>query len=143
MGKPMAENLQKYLAKNDQSLIFNNRTMASGDNLKSLGASPASSFGELVQKSDVVFTMVCSKPINNIRKEILMKNKRSTTMTHSKVFYNKPTIPRTSLARSSSIAQPCTQTQQKPSLPRSTSTRQLSSQHQCSVVQQSPHLENW
>ncbi|KAG9724552.1 hypothetical protein KCU73_g13402, partial [Aureobasidium melanogenum] len=58
MGKPMAENLQKYLAKNDQSLIFNNRTMASGDNLKSLGASPASSFGELVQKSDVVFTMV-------------------------------------------------------------------------------------
>lgn len=59
MGKPMAENLQKYLAKNDQSLIFNNRTMASGDNLKSLGASPASSFGELVQKSDVVFTMVC------------------------------------------------------------------------------------
>ncbi|KAI5275159.1 3-hydroxyisobutyrate dehydrogenase [Aureobasidium subglaciale] len=58
MGKPMAENLQKYLAKNDQSLIYNNRTMASGDSLKSLGASPASSFGELVSKSDVVFTMV-------------------------------------------------------------------------------------
>ncbi|KAG2167720.1 hypothetical protein JADG_007459 [Aureobasidium aubasidani] len=58
MGKPMAENLQKYLAKNDQSLIFNNRTMASGDNLKGLGASPASSFGELVTKSDVIFTMV-------------------------------------------------------------------------------------
>lgn len=55
----MAENLQKYLAKNDQSLIFNNRTMASGDNLKSLGATPAESFGELVKKSDVVFTMVC------------------------------------------------------------------------------------
>jgi 3-hydroxyisobutyrate dehydrogenase-like beta-hydroxyacid dehydrogenase len=53
MGKPMAENLQKYLAKNEQSLMFNNRTMASG-----LGATPASSFGELVQKSDVVFTMV-------------------------------------------------------------------------------------
>jgi 3-hydroxyisobutyrate dehydrogenase-like beta-hydroxyacid dehydrogenase len=59
MGKPMAENLQKYLAKNDQSLIFNNRTMASGDNLRSLGATPAESFGELVKKSDVVFTMVC------------------------------------------------------------------------------------
>jgi 3-hydroxyisobutyrate dehydrogenase-like beta-hydroxyacid dehydrogenase len=59
MGKPMAENLQKYLAKNDESLIFNNRTMASGDNLKSLGATPAESFGELVKKSDVVFTMVC------------------------------------------------------------------------------------
>ncbi|THW35195.1 3-hydroxyisobutyrate dehydrogenase [Aureobasidium pullulans] len=58
MGKPMAENLQKYLAKNDQSLIFNNRTMASGDSLKGLGASPASSFGELVTKSDVIFTMV-------------------------------------------------------------------------------------
>lgn len=58
MGKPMAENLQKYLAKNDQKLIFNNRTMASGDNLKSLGANPAESFGELVKKSDVVFTMV-------------------------------------------------------------------------------------
>jgi 3-hydroxyisobutyrate dehydrogenase-like beta-hydroxyacid dehydrogenase len=60
MGKPMAENLQKYLAKSDQSLIFNNRTMASGDNLKSLGATPAESFGELVKKSDVVFTMVCN-----------------------------------------------------------------------------------
>ncbi|TIA39678.1 3-hydroxyisobutyrate dehydrogenase [Aureobasidium pullulans] len=58
MGKPMAENLQKYLAKNDQSLIFNNRTMASGDSLKGLGASPTSSFGELVTKSDVIFTMV-------------------------------------------------------------------------------------
>jgi 3-hydroxyisobutyrate dehydrogenase-like beta-hydroxyacid dehydrogenase len=58
MGKPMAENVQKYLAKHEQSLIFNNRTMASGDDLKSLGATPASSFGELVQKSDVVFTMV-------------------------------------------------------------------------------------
>ena len=64
MGKPMAENLQKYLAKNDQKLIFNNRTMASGDTLKSLGASPASSFGELVEKSDVVFTMVYI-PSNN------------------------------------------------------------------------------
>ncbi|CAD0024093.1 unnamed protein product [Aureobasidium pullulans] len=57
VGWPMAENLQKYLAKNDQSLIFNNRTMASGDSLKGLGASPASSFGELVTKSDVIFTM--------------------------------------------------------------------------------------
>ena len=66
MGKPMAENLQKYLAKNDQKLIFNNRTMASGDDLKSLGATPAESFGELVKKSDVVFTMVYSPDLLNV-----------------------------------------------------------------------------
>lgn len=79
----MAENLQKYLAKNDQSLIFNNRTMASGDSLKGLGASPASSFGELVTKSDVIFTMVCQSSQGTFvrRADELMRN-RSTMTTH-------------------------------------------------------------
>lgn len=61
----MAENLQKYLSKDDKPLIYFNRTISAGDNLKSLGATPASSFGDLVSKSDVVFTMViCSWIVN-------------------------------------------------------------------------------
>ncbi|KAG9954167.1 6-phosphogluconate dehydrogenase family protein, partial [Aureobasidium melanogenum] len=88
MGKPMAENLQKYLAKNNQSLIFNNRTMASGDNLKSLGASPASSFGELVQKSDVVFTMVN----NDDTLKSLLKQAYDTKDLSGKIFVDCSTV---------------------------------------------------
>jgi 3-hydroxyisobutyrate dehydrogenase-like beta-hydroxyacid dehydrogenase len=82
MGSPMAQNLQKHLAKKNQSLIFNNRTMSAGDSLKSLGACPASTFGELVSRSNVIFTMA-SKPVSKQRvatnKE--EKSNRSTTTT--------------------------------------------------------------
>ncbi|KAI4851469.1 3-hydroxyisobutyrate dehydrogenase [Aureobasidium sp. EXF-8845] len=102
MGKPMAENLQKYLAKNDQSLIFNNRTMASGDNLKSLGATPAESFGELVKKSDVVFTMVN----NDTTLKTLLQQAYDTKDLAGKIFVDCSTVhPDTTKSVSEEIRQ--------------------------------------
>lgn len=109
----MAENLQKYLSKNEQSLIFNNRTMSAGDNLKSLGASPVSSFGELVKKSDVVFTMVNSY-VQTLLLEISKSDKnRSQTTMSSRAFCSKLSTPRNpSPAKSSWTARPYTRTPQ-------------------------------
>ena len=58
----MAENLQKHLSKDGKPLIFYNRTMSAGSGLESLGATPASNFGDLAAKSDVIFTMVKKIP---------------------------------------------------------------------------------
>ncbi|KZF23868.1 3-hydroxyisobutyrate dehydrogenase [Xylona heveae TC161] len=59
MGRPMAENLQKYIAKNaEQPLKYFNRSMSSGETLKALGAVPATGFVDLVKQCNIVFTMV-------------------------------------------------------------------------------------
>ncbi|GAB1195474.1 hypothetical protein APSETT444_004733 [Aspergillus pseudonomiae] len=55
MGRPMAENLQRHLAKNhERPLIYSNRTLSSGDTLKSLGAVPAAEFTDLIPNDDVL-----------------------------------------------------------------------------------------
>ncbi|GMG05275.1 unnamed protein product [Aspergillus oryzae] len=59
MGLAMATNLQKHLAtKNAMNLIYSNRTMARGDPLKTLGATPENSFAKLVGQCGIIFTMV-------------------------------------------------------------------------------------
>ncbi|RGP79021.1 oxidoreductase yfjr [Fusarium longipes] len=56
MGLPMATNLQKHLSSNKTSnLIYFNRTISRGDPLKDVGAQPALSAKDLVDKSDIIF----------------------------------------------------------------------------------------
>jgi 3-hydroxyisobutyrate dehydrogenase-like beta-hydroxyacid dehydrogenase len=59
MGLPIAMNLQRHLSRTAQTnLTYYNRTIASGKPLQDLGASPAINLLELVDKCDVIFTMV-------------------------------------------------------------------------------------
>lgn len=58
MGLGMSLNLQRYLqAKDLPPLRYSNRTISKGDVLRDAGAVPEE-FYALVQKSDVIFTMV-------------------------------------------------------------------------------------
>ncbi|KAE8339668.1 hypothetical protein BDV24DRAFT_73835 [Aspergillus arachidicola] len=64
MGLAMATNLQKHLAtKNAMNLIYSNRTMARGDPLKTLGATPETSFAKLVGQCGIIFTMVSNDSV--------------------------------------------------------------------------------
>ncbi|KAJ1710020.1 NAD binding domain of 6-phosphogluconate dehydrogenase-domain-containing protein [Aspergillus flavus] len=64
MGLAMATNLQKHLAtKNAMNLIYSNRTMARGDPLKTLGATPENSFAKLVGQCGIIFTMVSNDSV--------------------------------------------------------------------------------
>jgi hypothetical protein len=59
MGLPMAMNLQRHLSKTAQTnLTYYNRTIASGKPLQDLGAMAATNLLELVDKCNVIFTMV-------------------------------------------------------------------------------------
>ncbi|KAF7597573.1 hypothetical protein BBP40_000051 [Aspergillus hancockii] len=59
MGLAMASNLQKHLAsKKALNLLYSNRTMARGDPLRALGATPETSFPKLVSQCGIIFTMV-------------------------------------------------------------------------------------
>ncbi|CAI7626648.1 unnamed protein product [Penicillium pancosmium] len=59
MGLGMSLNLQKYLQSNNLSpLLYSNRTLAKGDLLRDQGAQPEEKFEDLVQNSDVIFTMI-------------------------------------------------------------------------------------
>ncbi|KAE8352722.1 NAD binding domain of 6-phosphogluconate dehydrogenase-domain-containing protein [Aspergillus coremiiformis] len=64
MGLAMATNLQKHLAtKNALNLIYSNRTMARGDPLKALGATPENNFSKLVGQCGIIFTMVSNDSV--------------------------------------------------------------------------------
>ncbi|KNG83292.1 3-hydroxyisobutyrate dehydrogenase [Aspergillus nomiae NRRL 13137] len=64
MGLAMASNLQRHLAtKNAMNLIYSNRTMARGDPLKTLGATPETSFAKLVGQCGIIFTMVSNDTV--------------------------------------------------------------------------------
>ncbi|PLB43507.1 6-phosphogluconate dehydrogenase family protein [Aspergillus steynii IBT 23096] len=64
MGLAMATNLQRHLAtKNALNLVYSNRTMARGDPLKSLGATPESDFQKLVAQCGIIFTMVSNDSV--------------------------------------------------------------------------------
>ncbi|KAJ5676934.1 Dehydrogenase multihelical [Penicillium maclennaniae] len=64
MGLAMANNLQRHLAtKNALSLLYNNRTMSRGASLKALGGIAETSFGQLVSRSNIIFTMVADDTV--------------------------------------------------------------------------------
>lgn len=59
MGLGMSLNLQKHLQGNNLSpLRYSNRTLSKGDLLRDAGAIPEEKFEDVVQNSDVIFTMV-------------------------------------------------------------------------------------
>jgi 3-hydroxyisobutyrate dehydrogenase-like beta-hydroxyacid dehydrogenase len=60
MGLAMASNLQRHLAaKKALGLVYSNRTLSRGEPLRELGGLPEKTFGDVVQKSSIIFTMVC------------------------------------------------------------------------------------
>ncbi|KAB8073162.1 hypothetical protein BDV29DRAFT_175970 [Aspergillus leporis] len=64
MGLAMATNLQKHLAtKTATNLLYSNRTMAHGDALRALGATPEISFPKLVGQCGIIFTMVSNDSV--------------------------------------------------------------------------------
>ena len=61
MGLGMSKNLQKYLSSIPAlPLIYTNRTLSRGESLKALGAIPAETVGDVAEKSDIIFSCVCS-----------------------------------------------------------------------------------
>lgn len=61
MGIGMALNLQRHLtAQSLPPLHYSNRTLSRGEPLKDAGAIPEEDFGSVLEKSTIIFTMVCS-----------------------------------------------------------------------------------
>jgi 3-hydroxyisobutyrate dehydrogenase-like beta-hydroxyacid dehydrogenase len=59
MGLGMALNLQKHLQLSGLSpLRYSNRTLSKGQPLQDAGAVPGNDFQDVVEQSDVIFTMV-------------------------------------------------------------------------------------
>jgi 3-hydroxyisobutyrate dehydrogenase-like beta-hydroxyacid dehydrogenase len=59
MGLAMALNLQKHLQPNGlPALRYSNRTLSKGQPLQDAGAIPENEFQDVVEQSDVIFTMV-------------------------------------------------------------------------------------
>lgn len=78
MGLGMSLNLQKYLKSNNLSpLRYSNRTLSKGDLLRDEGATPEEKFEDLVQNSDIIFTMVGGASIYYRMCDILTKTNRS------------------------------------------------------------------
>lgn len=78
MGLGMSLNLQKYLKSNNLSpLLYSNRTLSKGDLLRDEGAVPEEKFEDLVQNSDVIFTMVGRDISCNVMCDVLTKTNRS------------------------------------------------------------------
>lgn len=63
MGAGMALNLQKHLARNGSSLLYSNRTLSKGEALATAGARSVPDFKSLVQRADVVFTMISNDTV--------------------------------------------------------------------------------
>lgn len=69
MGSGMAANLQRFLQKNEKpSLIYYNRTISKGDDIKELGGVAALSVIDLASKSDLVF--IC---VSSIKRDICLR----------------------------------------------------------------------
>ncbi|KAE8153844.1 NAD binding domain of 6-phosphogluconate dehydrogenase-domain-containing protein [Aspergillus avenaceus] len=64
MGLAMATNLQKHLVtKTATNLLYANRTLARGEPLKALGATPETDFSKLVAQCGIIFTMVSNDSV--------------------------------------------------------------------------------
>ncbi|PLB44125.1 3-hydroxyisobutyrate dehydrogenase [Aspergillus steynii IBT 23096] len=89
MGRPMAENLQQYLANYEQpNLTYYNRTMSTGADLEALGAVPAYSYGDLVANCDLIFTMVANDGVL----QDLMRGVANDGQIQGKVFVDCSTV---------------------------------------------------
>ncbi|KAG2415204.1 hypothetical protein HFD88_006395 [Aspergillus terreus] len=93
MGLAMATNLQKHLASRSgsalQNLIYSNRTMARGDALKQLGATPESSFQNLVAQCGIIFTMVSN---DKVLTSLIDAALASGHALHDKIFVDCSTV---------------------------------------------------
>jgi 3-hydroxyisobutyrate dehydrogenase-like beta-hydroxyacid dehydrogenase len=82
MGLGMSLNLQKYLLSNNLSpLRYSNRTLSKGDRLRDEGAIPVEKFEDVVQNSDVIFTMVGGAFVCYRMCAVLTKTNRSPMTT--------------------------------------------------------------
>ncbi|KAL4927671.1 uncharacterized protein BDV17DRAFT_299107 [Aspergillus undulatus] len=64
LGLPMAINLQRHLSKGQEhDLTYYNRTIATGEPLRELGATPATSLLDLVARCDAIFTMLANDAV--------------------------------------------------------------------------------
>lgn len=64
MGIEMSKHLQKYLvSKQEPNVIYYNRTISKGDELKELGGVPGESVADVVSKSSIVFVMMTNDEV--------------------------------------------------------------------------------
>lgn len=63
MGAGMALNLQKHLQKSGSSLLYSNRTLSKGEALAKAGAQSVPEFTALVQRCDVVISMISNDAV--------------------------------------------------------------------------------
>ncbi|KAE8374845.1 NAD binding domain of 6-phosphogluconate dehydrogenase-domain-containing protein [Aspergillus bertholletiae] len=90
MGRPMAENLQRHLAdNNERPLIYSNRTLRAGDTLESLGAIPTTDFTDLVRRCDIVFTMI---PNDDVLQRLMKLAIASSSDLSNKIFVDCSTV---------------------------------------------------
>ncbi|KAL7655728.1 hypothetical protein ACMYSQ_004872 [Aspergillus niger] len=89
MGLGMSLNLQRYLqAKNLPPLRYSNRTISKGDILRDAGAVPEE-FDALVQKSNVIFTMIST---DDVLIDLLEKASTMGNSLKGKIFVDTSTI---------------------------------------------------
>ncbi|KAE8358718.1 hypothetical protein BDV27DRAFT_65240 [Aspergillus caelatus] len=89
MGLGMSLNLQKYFQANGlPPLRYSNRTISKGDALHDMGAGPEE-FGALVQKSDVIFTMIST---DDVLVDLLKKAAAMEISLNGKIFVDTSTL---------------------------------------------------
>lgn len=90
MGLAMASNLQRHLsAKQGLGLLYSNRTLSRGEPLQQLGAVPQPSFGDLVSKSNIIFTMVSN---DAVLESLITDVIKSGESLDSKIFIDCSTV---------------------------------------------------
>ncbi|OJJ01326.1 hypothetical protein ASPVEDRAFT_627348 [Aspergillus versicolor CBS 583.65] len=90
MGLPMAMNLQRYLFNTQEpSLTYYNRTISAGGPLDELGAVAATSLSDLVEKCDIIFTMLANDKVVTQSVDTITK---SDTPLDKKIFIDCSTV---------------------------------------------------
>ncbi|KAH8690060.1 6-phosphogluconate dehydrogenase family protein [Talaromyces proteolyticus] len=90
MGLGMALNLQKHLRiKGSPPLRYSNRSLSKGQPLKDAGAIPEDDFESVVQKSDIIFTMISNDDVLN---ELLTKALTAGGPLAGKIFVDTSTV---------------------------------------------------
>ncbi|KAJ5175683.1 Dehydrogenase multihelical [Penicillium canariense] len=90
MGLGMSLNLQKYLLANGlPPLRYCNRTLSKGHALHEIGAIPEHGFEDVVQNSDVIFTMIST---DDVLMELLTKALATGDSLKGKIFVDTSTI---------------------------------------------------
>ncbi|KAJ5640066.1 3-hydroxyisobutyrate dehydrogenase [Penicillium longicatenatum] len=90
MGLGMSLNLQKHFRANGlPPLRYSNRTLSKGHVLRDAGAIPEENFESVVQKSDVIFTMIST---DDVLIQLLTKALATSNSLEGKVFVDTSTI---------------------------------------------------